>query len=133
MAGLDAIVKQDGKIVAYATGVTLDEDFELQGIRTLGFHGDRDFKSMGYTASFRVGTFVLLGGAIEGALTTPTRTNILQATLLDFEIIDLINKQTLYIAQGCKCATKNTAIESGALATKDTTWRCKNIKPLQVS
>jgi hypothetical protein len=31
MAGLDAIVKQDGKIVAYATGVTFDEDFELQG------------------------------------------------------------------------------------------------------
>lgn len=41
MAGLDCIVKADGKIVAYATGVTMDEDFELQGIRTLGFHGDR--------------------------------------------------------------------------------------------
>ena len=31
MAGLDAIVKQDGKEVAYATGIDFDEDFELQG------------------------------------------------------------------------------------------------------
>lgn len=88
---------------------------------------------MGYTGSFTVATFVLLGGEIEGALPTPTRRTILQTTLFDFEVLDLVNNTTLYIIQGCKCGTKNTAIESGALATKNTSWRCKDVIPLQVS
>ena len=31
MAGLDAIVKLEGKTIGYATNVNIDEDFELQG------------------------------------------------------------------------------------------------------
>jgi hypothetical protein len=40
-AGIDAIVKFNGRVIAYATNVSFNEDFELQGIRTLGYHGDR--------------------------------------------------------------------------------------------
>jgi hypothetical protein len=41
LAGLDAVVKYEGQTIGYATGLDFDEDFELQGIRTLGYHGDR--------------------------------------------------------------------------------------------
>lgn len=122
-------MKQDGKEVAYATGIDFDEDFELQGIRTLGFHGDRGFKSMGYSCNFSVNTFVLIGGAIEGALKTPTRKSILTQGVLDFEIIDLVTKKTLYIAKSCKCGGKSTSLDATALATKTTRWRAVDIIP----
>ena len=35
LAGLDAIVKFEGRTVAWATNVSFDEDFELQGIDEL--------------------------------------------------------------------------------------------------
>jgi hypothetical protein len=128
-----AIVRYEGKVIAYATGFDFDEDFELQGIRTLGYHGDRDFKSMGYTCSFNVGSFVLTGGAIEGALPTPTRATILTTKLTEFEVIDLATGSTLYILQGCKCGGKGTTLDANALATKATRWRAKNVKPMAVS
>ena len=132
MAGLDAIVKLNGKIVAYATNVSFDEDFELQGIRTLGYHGDRDFKSMGYSATVTVGTFVLQGSESD-ALPVPSRSTILTSGLVDFELIDLKTGTTLYILKQCKCGTVSANFDSGALATKNTTWRCREVKPIQVS
>jgi len=139
VAGLDAIVKYNGVTIAYATNVSIDEDFELQGIRTLGVHGDRDFKSMGYSATMTVGTFVLVGSsAVPGALPTPTKDTIVTSGLVNFEILspDITTDGTpvtLYLAQGCKCASKGVNFDSGALATKNTTWRVKNVKPQTVS
>jgi hypothetical protein len=132
MAGLDAIVRANGNIIAYATNVSWDEDFELQGIRTLGYHGDRAFKSLGYTASITIGTFSLHGDVPE-ALPTPDRNTILTNGLIDFELIDITSGETLYILQQCKCGTKNTAFDSGSLATKNTTWRARNVLELNVS
>lgn len=40
-AGLDSIVIQDGNVIAFASGVNFDADYEIEGVRTLGFHGDR--------------------------------------------------------------------------------------------
>jgi hypothetical protein len=132
LAGLDAIVKYEGKTIGYATNVSFDEDFELQGIRTLGFHGDRDFKSLGYNCNVTVGTFVLQGD-VDDALPTPSRSTILQSGLVDFELIDLNTGTTLYLLSSCKCATKGVAFEGTSLATKNTTWRCREVKEKTVS
>ena len=132
LAGLDAIVKYNGNQVGYATNISFDEDFELQGIRTLGVHGDRDFKSMGYNCNVTVGTFVLQGD-VSDALPTPSRSTILQTGLVDFEILDLVTGETLYILQSCKCATKGVSFEGTSLSTKNTTWRCREVKEKQVS
>jgi len=96
LAGLDAVVKLDGKIIAWATNLSFDEDFELQGIRTLGYHGDRGYKSQGYNCSVTVGTFVLIG-TIGEALPVPTRKTILTSGVLDFEVMDLNTNKTLYV------------------------------------
>jgi len=132
IAGLDAIVKYEGKTIGFATNISFDEDFELQGIRTLGFHGDRDFKSMGYNCNVTVGTFVLYGN-VDDALPTPSRATILKTGLVDFEILDLNTGDTLYILQSCKCATVGASFEGTALATKNTTWRCREVKGKTVS
>lgn len=132
LAGLDVIVKHNGTTIGYATNVSADEDFELQGIRTLGFHGDRDFKSLGYNANITVGTLVLEGDVAD-ALPTPSRITILKTGLVDFEVLDLNTGKTLYIFRSCKCSTKGIAFEGTSLATKNTTWRCRQIDEKTVS
>ena len=132
LAGLDAILKMDDKVVGWATNVNFDEDFELQGIRTLGYHGDRGYKSQGYNCSVTVGTFTLQAD-VSDALPVPTRTTILTSGLIDFELIDLITGQTLYILRQCKCATSGVTFDSGSLSTKNTTWRCREVVPMRVS
>jgi hypothetical protein len=128
LAGLDAIVKLEGKIVAWATNVSFDEDYELQGIRTLGKHGDRGYKSQGYNCTVTVGTFVLVG-SIADNLPVPTRRTILTSGLVDFELLDLNSGKTLYVLRGCKCATHGVNLDSGSLSSKSTTWRCMEIIP----
>lgn len=131
LAGLDAVVYLDGKIVAFATNISFDEDFELQGIRTLGFHGDRGYKSQGYNATVTVGTFVLLKEA-EDNLPVPTRRTILTSGQVDFFLFDLVSDDPLYVLKQCKCATIGVNLDSGSLSSKNTTWRCREVIPKDV-
>ena len=126
VAGLDVIVRQDGREIGWATNMSFDEDFEINAIRTLGYHGDRGYKSMGYNCRVTVGTFVLQAG-LDNHLSIPSRRTILTSGLLDFEAIDKMTGQTLYILRECKCGTAGTNFDSGSLATKTTTWRCREV------
>lgn len=128
LAGIDAIVKFEGNTVAWATNISFDEDFELQGIRTLGFHGDRGYKSQGYNCSITVGTFVLEGDVADN-LPTPTRRNILTSGLTSFELLNAQSGLTMYILKGCKCGTSGVSLDSGSLSQKNTTWRCQEVLP----
>jgi len=132
LAGLDAVVYLDGKLVAWATNVSFDEDFELQGIRTLGFHGDRGYKSQGYNCSVTVGTFVLQG-LVQDNLPVPTRRTILTSGMVDFFLFDLVTDDPLFILKQCKCATIGVNLDSGSLSSKNTTWRCREVIPREVS
>jgi hypothetical protein len=132
LAGLDAIVFADGKLVAWATNVSFDEDFELQGIRTLGYHGDRGYKSQGYNATVTIGTFVLQG-TVSDNLPTPTRRTILTSGMIDFFLFDLVTDDPLFILKSCKCATIGVNLDSGSLSSKNTTWRCREVIPKEVS
>jgi hypothetical protein len=132
LAGLDAVVYQDGNIVGWATNISFDEDFELGGIRTLGFHGDRGYRSMGYNCSVSVGTFVLQG-QVADSLKTPTRRTILTSGQIDFYIFDLVSETPLFILRQCKCGTKGVNLDSGSLSSKNTTWRCREVLEREVS
>lgn len=128
LAGLDAKIIVDGKTIGWATNVSFDEDFELQGIRTLGYHGDRGYKSQGYNCTVTIGTFVLQSDQTD-SLPLPTRETILTSGMVSFEIIDIVTGKTLYILDQCKCATKGVTLDSGTLAAKNTTWRCRRVIP----
>lgn len=126
LAGLDAVVYLDGGLVAWATNINFDEDFELQGIRTLGFHGDRGYKSVGYNCSVTVGTFVLQGDVADN-LPVPSRRTILTSGQVDFFLFDLVSEDPLFILSKCKCATSGVNLDSGSLSSKNTTWRCREV------
>jgi len=131
LAGLDAKLFMDNKEIGWATNVSFDEDFELQGIRTLGYHGDRGYKSQGYNCTVTIGSFVLMG-VFDNAVATPTRSTILTSGAISMELMDQ-NGNTLYILKQCRCATKGVNADSGSLATKNTTWRCREVIPKQTS
>ena len=133
-AGIDSLIVQDGRIVTYASGVNFSEDWELQGIRTLGWHGDRDFKSMGYTANATIETFVLRGQNVEGALHTPGwqwdgSSNINKAGMFDFCIMDLYNLEVLFSLIGTKLASQDIQFPASGLNTKSTQWKVMRILP----
>ncbi|HNR90666.1 MAG TPA: hypothetical protein PKM65_20185 [Spirochaetota bacterium] len=138
-AGLDSILVQDGTVIAYASGVTFDEDWELEGIRTLGFYGDRYFKSMGYTARANIETYVLRGADIPGALKAPGwqpdgSCTINTAGLFDFALLDLHTLEVLFTLIACKIGTTNVQFPARGLNTKATTWRVMRALPgLQTS
>jgi len=129
IAGNDAFVKIDGKKVAWATDITVDQDFELQPVRTLGHHGDRGFKSVGYNANFTVGSFKLLKSAkADEALPQETRTSIITSGLATFEIIDSITGDVFAILSKSKIATDNMTFANNDMAKRTTNWKCTEVK-----
>ncbi len=133
-AGLDSIVIQDGVVVTFASGVNFDEDFEIEGVRTLGFHGDRFFKSMGYTASMTVETYVLRRANEPGALATPGwqadgTFNLNTAGEFDFVISDVNDLTVLFTILKTKLSTQAVQFPARGLNTKSTTWRSSRIIP----
>ncbi len=133
-AGIDSLLVQDGNIVTYASGVNFNQDWELEGIRTLGYHGDRDFKSLGYTANVTIETFVLRGKDIPGALLTPGwqwdgSCNINKVGLFDFVIMDLHTLEVLNTLIGVKLGNEDVQFPSRGLNTKNTQWRAMRILP----
>lgn len=133
-AGLDSILIQDGEVISFASGVNFDEDFELEGIRTLGFHGDRFFKSMGYTLSMSVETYVIRRGSEPGALKTPGwqadgTFNANFAGAFDFVIADVHSLTVLFTLLGCKLSTQGVQFPARGLNTKTTNWRASRAIP----
>lgn len=133
-AGLDSILVQDGKIVTFASGLNFDQDFELEGIRTLGFHGDRFFKSMGYTANASIETYVLRQANAPGAVQTPGwqangTFNLNTAGAFDFTVMDVDTLQVIYTLLGVKLGSESVQFPARGLNTKTTNWRVSRIIP----
>jgi hypothetical protein len=133
-AGLDSIITQDGRIVGFASEANVQEDYELEGIRTLGFYGDRFFKSMGYTANMNVGTYLLRARNEPGALYTtgwqPDGSfNLNTAGAFDFAFADLGTLDILLTCLSCKNSTIDTAFPARGLNTKQVSWRVSRVIP----
>lgn len=127
-AGLDSILVQDGKIITFASDVSYSVDYELEGIRTLGYWGDREFKSLGMTGNANIGTYVLRGANVDGALQTPGvqadgTVNINRAGLFDFAILDLHSLEVLVTLLGTKLGNEDVQFPARGLNTKATQWR----------
>ena len=147
LAGLNAMVYQTntetGKphLVGYATNIRINQDGKLQEITTLGFHGPRGFKSMGYSGRMTVGTFLLKkstlneNGETGQALEVWTRRDLVDQAPFQFDLymseyqagLDNApatpnNGKLIASVYGAKCNTQDLAFQDGQLVTKDTEW-----------
>jgi len=131
-AGLDSILIQDGNVIAFASGVNFDADYEIEGVRTLGFHGDRFFKSMGYTASMTTESYVIRRANEPGAISTTGWTPTGEFTgntagMFDFVIADVNDLTILFTMLGCKLSTESAQFPARGLNTRSLAWRCSRI------
>jgi hypothetical protein len=127
VAGMSVIMYQSGKMVGWGTDVNFDEDFHLQPVNTLGFHGPRGFVSTNYSCSLRIGGF-LLDNKEDDNLDVPTRQTILTSGLIDFQLIHKVKGRLLYDIRSCKCGSNSVNIDQ-ALSRKNTRWECTEVIP----
>ncbi len=128
IAGMDVIVYQHGKLLGWATDAGFDEDFHLEPINSLGFHGPRGHKSTNYSCSVRISTFVL-NNEEEDQIQVFTRRNIQTAGLLNFQLVEKGTGLLLYELRGCKLATHSANIDQ-SLSRRQTRWECVEVVPV---
>jgi len=139
-AGNDAILKIDTpngiRVCGWATGLSWDEDHEVQGIRVLGHHGDIGFKSIGYNANVRISSFGLIpeaindgnfGTEIKTILPVISRSNILTTGVFFFDVYDPITKNLLASLEKCKFSSNNVSIQNNNMITRETSWKCMEV------
>lgn len=140
--GANAVVKRDGQILGYATGVNVSEIYALQRIDVLGEAYSRDIEPIGVVVNVSIGFIRMVnqlgydndaggGGAAKGLVPKVTQSqNIKESTksLTDFfqagfdlEIqdsqafgVDSVPKQR-YIIQGCRPSSQAFALTRGTL------------------
>jgi hypothetical protein len=47
-SGIDCFLMQDNTIMAYSTDLNVTEDYQLDGVQTLGYYGFRELLSLSY-------------------------------------------------------------------------------------
>ena len=133
-AGLDTFLAQDGRFITFAQSARTNVDYETIGIRTLGFHGDRGFKSQGYSANLEVMSYLIREGNVEGALELPGYTpegrfNLNSTGTYDFVLSDVASLKVLETAVACKLATSNSDYPNNGMNTRNTNWKSRAILP----
>lgn len=127
IAGMDVLVYQNSRLIGWGTDAGFDEDFHLEPVNTLGFHGPRGHKSTNYSASVRLSAFVLSAPELD-TLDIPTRRTILTSGLINFQLVEKVSGDLLYEMRGCKCATNSVNIDQ-SLSRKTTRWEATEIIP----
>ena len=92
---------------------------------------------MGYDGTLNVATFLLNpelddGTPVSDNLETDEPRTIIDNNEFTFELIDLKSNEVFLKALGCVNASNNWSIQAGALATKNTTWKCRELQPVKV-
>lgn len=138
-SGIDCFLMQDNTILAYSTSINISEDYQLDGVQSLGYYGFRDLLSLGYDCNFTMDTFLLRGTDISGSVSLPGwqadgNNNINSAGLYAFTGIDVHNLTTLFTIMGCKYGGGDTTVAQGSLMKRATRWRARMLLPgLQTS
>lgn len=138
-SGIDCFIMQDNSILAYSTDLNVSEDYMLDGVQSLGYYGYRELLSLGYDCNMTMGTFLLRGADVSGAVSIPGwqpdgSNNINNAGLYTFTGLDVHTLTVLFTILGVKYNGGDTTVAQGSLMTRQTRWRSRMLLPgLQTS
>lgn len=138
-SGIDCFIMQDNSILAYSTDLNVSEDYMLDGVQSLGYYGYRELLSLGYDCNMTMGTFLLRGADVSGAVSIPGwqpdgSNNINRAGLYTFTGLDVHTLTVLFTILGVKYGGGDTTVAQGSLMTRQTRWRSRMLLPgLQTS
>jgi hypothetical protein len=155
--GANALVKKDGVILGYATGVNVAEMYALQRIDVLGEAYSRDIEPIGVVVQVAIGFIRMInkngydndvggGGVAKGLVPKVNATdNIKQSTQkvtdffqqgFDLEIMDSItgtgegSPSSRYLIQGCRPSAQSFALSRGTLMGINVT--CEALRLVEV-
>jgi hypothetical protein len=133
-SGIDCLLMQDNRVLAYSTDMRVSEDYQLERVTTLGYFGARDILSLGYNCNFSLGTFLLRGADISGAVAMPGwqadgSNNINSSGLYAFTVIDIHTLTVLATIMGAKYGGGDIDISVGQLLKKSTNWQARQLLP----
>jgi len=128
LAGMDDLVYQSGRLIGWAVDAGFDEDFHIEPVNSLGYHGPRGHKSTNYSCSVRLSAFVLTSN-VGDQLKVFTRDDIVKSGLLTFQLVDKNSGDLLYELVGCKLATHSVNIDQ-SLSRKQTRWEATRVIPI---
>lgn len=138
-SGIDCFLMQDNTIMAYSTDLNVTEDYQLDGVQTLGYYGFRELLSLGYDCNLTMGTFLLRGADVAGNVSIPGwqpdgNNNINSSGLYTFTGLDIHTLIVLFTIMGVKYGGGDTTVAQGALMKRQTKWRARSLLPgLQTS
>ncbi|MFA5196073.1 MAG: hypothetical protein WC401_09785 [Bacteroidales bacterium] len=138
-SGIDCFIMQDNTVLAYSTDLQIAEDMMLDGVQTLGYYGFRDFISTGYGLDMTMGTFLLRGASIAGAVSLPGwqpdgNSNINSNGLYTFTLLDIHELIVLATILGVQYGGGDLNVAQGSLMTRSTRWKGSRMIPgLQTS
>ena len=133
-SGIDCFIMQDNSILGYSTDMNINEDYQIEGVQSLGYYGFRDFMSLGYSCDFDLNTFLLTGSAIDGSLSRPGwqsdgNNNINSAGLYTFSILNVHTLDVLATLIGAKYSGGSLTVAVGSLMKQSTKWKCRMMLP----
>jgi hypothetical protein len=125
---------QDNSILGYSTDMNINEDYQIEGVQSLGYYGFRDFMSLGYSCDFDLNTFLLTGAAVGGSLSRPGwqsdgNNNINSAGLYTFTILNVHSLEVLSTIIGAKYSGGSLTVAVGSLMKQSTKWKARQLLP----
>ena len=133
-SGIDCFIMQENSILGYTTSMDIDEDYDIEGVQTLGYFGYRDILSKGYSCDFNMDTFLLIGADVAGSLSLPGwmangNNNINSNGLYTFTVLNVHTLSVLATIMGAQYGGGKLTIARGELMKRGTKWKAKSMIP----
>lgn len=110
LTGARVTFRINGQKVAFANGVTLNENIEQEPIDELDKIETTEFAPTAYRCDFSVEMFRVAGLSVKQLGIMPTLGNILDTGVLQAEIIDRITGNTIALLENVQLTSRNVNI-----------------------
>lgn len=124
ISGVEVAIVAGTDVVGFATGLSENENFGVQDLRTLGNYTAIDLKPVRYSCSFNLNTFILSNDALEKLGIMPTAETALRSAKLNFRVLSKITGSLLWTYRGSVCDSKGVDITANAISGRRSTWQC---------
>lgn len=119
-----------GQEIGWATGVDINENIATQRVDVIGDIDSQEIVPVRRTATLSVAAIRIQKTPLEkiGVWNTGDTEAMLQATPLDFSLIDNVTGETLIIAEGCKPTTRSFRVDQSSIFTENANFEVRRLR-----
>jgi hypothetical protein len=119
-----------GEEIGWATGVDITENITTQRVDVIGDIDSQEVVPVRRTASLSVAVIRIQKAPLEsmGVWQIGDTGEILNATPLDFAILDDVSNERILVCEGCRPTTRSFRVDSSSLFTENASFEVRRIK-----